>query len=66
MSALILIVLLVLVYIPLIVLCIYVMILFIKIANRGIKALDMYIAKNERGQYETRVSGTIEPTDNQL
>jgi cytochrome bd-type quinol oxidase subunit 1 len=66
MNFLLLIIMIVIVYIPLIVLSIYVMILFIKIANRGIKALDIYIDKNERGLYETSLSGTNESTDNKL
>lgn len=34
-------------YIPMFVLTIYCFILFIKLAKRGIKAFDIYIAKNE-------------------
>lgn len=34
-------------YIPLLVLTIYSLVLFIKLAKRGIKALDIYIEKNQ-------------------
>jgi hypothetical protein len=36
----------VLLYIPLLVLTVYCLVLFIKLANRGIKALDIYLRKN--------------------
>jgi len=36
----------VLLYIPLLVLTVYCIVLFIKLANRGIKALDIYLSNN--------------------
>lgn len=38
---------LLLIYIPLFILSIYCLVLFIKLAHRGIKALDIYIEKNK-------------------
>jgi hypothetical protein len=36
----------VLLYIPLLVLTVYCIVLFIKLANKGIKALDIYLSNN--------------------
>ncbi|MEL7568263.1 MAG: hypothetical protein AAGU27_25780 [Dehalobacterium sp.] len=40
-----------LIWLALIGLGVYSLVLFIKLAHRGIRALDIYISKNENGQY---------------
>ena len=45
-----LLILLIFLYVPLLVLTIYCTVLFIKVARRGIKALDIYLSKNDNGQ----------------
>ncbi len=40
----------VIIYIALLGVSIYCLVLFIKLAHRGIKALDIYLSKNKEGQ----------------
>lgn len=40
-----------LIYLPLLALVVYCLILFIRLANRAIVALDIYIAKNRKNPY---------------